>query len=66
MSFFSLRFVLGVDVDQHLAQRAELADGHRLAVDVGAGATFRGNDPAQQALPVCIQLLVAQPPPRLG
>ena len=56
-----LVFVLAVDVDQQFAERLEVALRTRRAIDVGARATFSGDDPAQDARAVLLQVALAQP-----
>jgi heat-inducible transcriptional repressor len=56
-----LVFVLAVDFDQQLAERGELAEGRRAAVDPGPRAAIGAHHPAQLALAVLVEFLFGQP-----
>src|SRR5690606_40459148 len=46
-------FMLAVDIDQHLTQRAQLLQGYRLTVDVCLGFAIAIDDATQQAFMRC-------------
>ncbi len=50
-------FVLAVDINQHLAQGAQLLQGNRLTVDISLGFAVAADYAAQQAFIGCFVLL---------
>ncbi len=58
--------VLAVDVDQQLAERLEVALGAGRTVDVAARAPFGGDDAAQDAGAVIVQVALGEPGARIG
>ncbi|MNE31463.1 hypothetical protein D3C80_1250330 [compost metagenome] len=56
-----LVFMLAVNVDQQLTQGLEVAQRAGRAVDVAARTTFGGDDPAQDARAVAVEIALGQP-----
>ncbi|MNV03625.1 hypothetical protein D3C71_939020 [compost metagenome] len=61
-----LLFVLAVDLHQGASQFGQLGQGDRAAVDPGTRAAVGADDPAQLALVLVVQFVLAQPAPRRG
>jgi hypothetical protein len=58
--------MLAVDIDQPFADFAQLLNGGRRAVDVGARAAAGIDDAAQQQLVVSVEIVISQPVAYLG
>ena len=56
-----LVFMLAVDVNEQFAKRLEISLGAGAAVDVGAGASFTGDNPAQDAGAILFKVAFTQP-----
>ncbi|MCY1358144.1 hypothetical protein D9M69_446680 [compost metagenome] len=61
-----LVLVLAVDIDQQLAQGLEVALGAGAAIYIGARPAFGGDDAAQDAGPVVVQVALGQPGASFG